>query len=526
MSYQTLYRKFRPAVFSDVKGQDHIVTTLKNQISAGRFSHAYLFCGTRGTGKTTVAKIFAHSVNCESPVDGSPCGHCPSCEAMANGTAINVIEMDAASNRGVDDIRRLIEEVSYPPVTGRYKVYIIDEVHMLTEPASNALLKTLEEPPGYVIFILATTDPQKLLTTILSRCQRYDFRRIDIATITDRLTEVVEKEGLSAERGALEFVAKSADGSMRDALSLLDQCIAFHFGDKLTRDMAIDVLGAVDTDCYEKMLSAILAKDITTVIASLDELVVLGRDLNFFVDDFTWYLRNMLLVRSAENIDDLIDLSSEALAALKKTAVEVSSDILVRYIHIFCELSNKIRHESQKRVLIEIELIRLCTPRMDVDVEALNQRMDEIESGIRNASFAVSETGERADRSAIAEKILENTAPQKKEYEPAVSDDLKKITNDWNMIKKGFVGKVATAVANSNIKTEDGNTLVIVKSVMGDTLTADEEKTVVSAICDHVRKSVNVKFVKEGEQSEGLKASKDLRDMSFPDFGMTVEEED
>ena len=190
MSYTALYRKFRPSRFEDVKGQDHIVTTLKNQIKAGRMGHAYLFCGTRGTGKTTIAKIFAKAVNCENPVDGSPCGECPTCKAIANGSSINVVEMDAASNRKIEDIRNVIEEVAYPPVSGKYKVYIIDEVHMLTEQASNALLKTLEEPPAYVIFILATTDPQTLLTTILSRCQRYDFRRIEKKTIAARLREI------------------------------------------------------------------------------------------------------------------------------------------------------------------------------------------------------------------------------------------------------------------------------------------------------------------------------------------------
>ena len=216
MSYTALYRKFRPQEFEDVKGQEHIVTTLKNQIKADRIGHAYLFCGTRGTGKTTVAKIFAKAVNCEHPVDGSPCGKCPACQGIAAGTSMNVIEIDAASNNGVDNIRQIREEVSYRPTEGKYKVYIIDEVHMLSAGAFNALLKTLEEPPAYVIFILATTEAHKIPITILSRCQRYDFHRISIDTITDRLAELMRTEQVDVEERALRYVAKAGDGSMRD----------------------------------------------------------------------------------------------------------------------------------------------------------------------------------------------------------------------------------------------------------------------------------------------------------------------
>ena len=227
MSYTALYRKFRPQEFEDVKGQEHIVTTLKNQIKADRIGHAYLFCGTRGTGKTTVAKIFAKAVNCEHPVDGSPCGKCPACQGIAAGTSMNVIEIDAASNNGVDNIRQIREEVSYRPTEGKYKVYIIDEVHMLSAGAFNALLKTLEEPPAYVIFILATTEAHKIPITILSRCQRYDFHRISIDTITDRLAELMRTEQVDVEERALRYVAKAGDGSMRDALSLLINVLPF-----------------------------------------------------------------------------------------------------------------------------------------------------------------------------------------------------------------------------------------------------------------------------------------------------------
>ena len=273
MSYTALYRKFRPQEFEDVKGQDHIVTTLKNQIKADRIGHAYLFCGTRGTGKTTIAKIFAKAVNCEHPVDGSPCGECPTCKAIAAGSSMNVIEIDAASNNGVDNIRQIREEVEYRPTEGKYKVYIIDEVHMLSIGAFNALLKTLEEPPSYVIFILATTEAHKIPITILSRCQRYDFRRISIDTIAGRLTDLMEKEQVNVEERAIRYIAKAADGSMRDALSLLDQCIAFYLGQKLTYEHVLEVLGAVDIDVFSSLFRKICRQEVTDVIQEVEKII-------------------------------------------------------------------------------------------------------------------------------------------------------------------------------------------------------------------------------------------------------------
>lgn len=295
MSYTALYRKFRPDNFADVKGQDHIVTTLTNQINANRIGHAYLFCGTRGTGKTTVAKILAKAVNCEHPVNGSPCNECEMCKAIQAGTSMNVIEIDAASNNGVDNIREIREEVAYRPTEGRYKVYIIDEVHMLSIGAFNALLKTLEEPPEYVIFILATTEAHKIPITILSRCQRYDFKRISIDTIAGRLRELINKEGWDVEDKAVRYLARMADGSMRDSLSLLDQCAAFYIGEKLTYDHVLEVLGAVDTEVFSKLLRRLLDMDVHAVIETVEELTMQGRELSQLAADFTWYLRNLLL---------------------------------------------------------------------------------------------------------------------------------------------------------------------------------------------------------------------------------------
>lgn len=389
MSYTALYRKFRPTEFSDVKGQDHIVTTLKNQISADRIGHAYLFCGTRGTGKTTIAKIFAKAVNCEHPEDGSPCGKCASCRAIASGTSMNVIEIDAASNNGVDNIREIREEVAYSPTEGKYKVYIIDEVHMLSIGAFNALLKTLEEPPSYVIFILATTEAHKIPITILSRCQRYDFRRITTETIAERLHELMEQEQVETEERALVYVAKSADGSMRDALSLLDQCIAFYLGEKLTYDHVLEVLGTVDTEVFGNLFRKICSQDLTAVIRELEQIILQGKELSQFVTDFIWYMRNLLMLKSDQEMEDVLDVSSERLVWMKEEAGLADTDTLMRYIRIFSELSGQIRYAAQKRVLVEIALIKLCRPSMENNYDSILQRLTQLEErmeqGIRIA---------------------------------------------------------------------------------------------------------------------------------------------
>ena len=379
MSYTALYRRFRPQVFADVRGQEHIVTTLRNQIRADRIGHAYLFCGTRGTGKTTIAKLFARAVNCQNPDDGSPCGMCPSCLAIQEGNSMNVIEIDAASNNGVDNIRQIREEVAYSPTEGRFKVYIIDEVHMLSIGAFNALLKTLEEPPSYVIFILATTEVHKLPITILSRCQRYDFRRITIDTIAARLNELLRAEEVTAEERAVRYIAKAGDGSMRDAISLLDLCIAFYLGQELTYDKVLMVLGAADNQVFGRMLSLIAQKDAAGLIAGLEELLMQGREPGQLVTDLIWYLRSLLLLQSSDDMEEVLDLSSENLAEMKEEAAKIESEELMRCIRIFSELSNQLRYASQKRILIEIALIKLCRPQMEENLESLLARMDELE---------------------------------------------------------------------------------------------------------------------------------------------------
>lgn len=384
MSYTALYRKWRPVSFEDVKGQDPIVQTLKNQITSERIGHAYLFCGTRGTGKTSIAKIYARAVNCEHPVDGSPCNECASCKSILAGTSMNVVEIDAASNNGVENIRDIREQVQYPPTEGKYRVYIIDEVHMLSIGAFNALLKTLEEPPSYVIFILATTEVHKIPITILSRCQRYDFKRISLETIAGRLRQLTEAEHIETEDKALMYIAKVADGSLRDALSLLDQCVAFHYGKLLTYENVLDVLGAVDSGVFSSMFNAVIEGRTKDCITQLEEIVIQGRELGQFVTDFIWYLRNLLLVQSTDDAEGLLDMSEENLKQLKEDSTKTDGNTLMRYIRVLSELSNQLRYASQKRVMVEVALIKLTRPSMEPDMDSVLQRLKQLEAAVED----------------------------------------------------------------------------------------------------------------------------------------------
>lgn len=457
MSYTALYRKFRPQEFEDVKGQDHIVTTLKNQIKADRIGHAYLFCGTRGTGKTTIAKIFAKAVNCEHPVDGSPCGECPVCKAIAAGNSMNVIEIDAASNNGVDNIRQIREEVEYRPTEGKYKVYIIDEVHMLSIGAFNALLKTLEEPPSYVIFILATTEAHKIPITILSRCQRYDFRRISIDTIAGRLTELMEKEQVPVEERAIRYIAKAADGSMRDALSLLDQCIAFYLGQELTYEKVLETLGAVDTEVFGRLLRKILEKNVTGAIAVIDEMVIEGREMGQFVTDFTWYLRNLLLVQSSDDMEDVLDISADNLALLKEEAQMIHPEVLMRYIRIFSELGNQIKYASQKRILIEINVIKLCKPEMETDYASLIDRVDSLEKKIEKG-IVVSQTQSPRQGS----EVTGQQEVTKLELPKAIPEDIQQVIANWRGMISQLTGLTRGYLSKAIPTLGEGNCLLLV----------------------------------------------------------------
>ena len=405
MSYMALYRKWRPDTFEEVKGQDHVVTTLKNQIINNRIGHAFLFCGTRGTGKTSIAKLFAKAVNCEHPINGSPCNECAACRAIADGSSMNVIEIDAASNNGVDNIRQIREEVQYSPSEGKYKVYIIDEVHMLTQGAFNALLKTLEEPPAYVIFILATTESHKIPITISSRCQKYEFRRISVETISDRLMELLGREQIEAEKKAVDYIAKAADGSMRDALSILDQCIAFNIGKELTYENVLDTIGAVDIDVFARLLDCVIKLDVVGALDLVDEVVWQGRELSRFVSEFTWFLRNVLLVKVSPEADQKLDMSAENLERLRQLAAQIDTEALIRYINIFSDTSANIKYAVQKRIVLELAVIKLCKPEMETDYSALLDRVRVLEQKLESGAAGSVVAGNNGIGSSVSEGV-------------------------------------------------------------------------------------------------------------------------
>ena len=475
MSYTALYRKWRPRVFGDVKGQDHIVTTLQNQIRSERIGHAYLFCGTRGTGKTSVAKIFAKAVNCEHPEDGSPCGECPSCQQIQAGTSLNVVEIDAASNNGVENIREIRDQVQYPPTEGKYRVYIIDEVHMLSTGAFNALLKTLEEPPSYVIFILATTEVHKIPITVLSRCQRYDFRRITVDTIADRLKELTDAESMAVEDRALRYVAKAGDGSMRDALSLLDQCAAFHYGETLTYENVLDVLGAVDNRVFRELFGALRNGQTKECILRLEEMVIQGRELSQFVADFIWFLRNLLILKTADEAEELLDMSEDNLKQLREDAALADENVLMRYIRVFSEALNQIRFAAQKRVLVELAFIRLTKPEMEQSMDAVLERLERLERQMEEGIPAAPWPGNMAgDGSQPAlPQAVQPQAPslESREAEPrtvtlpkAQLEDLNLIRNEWGKIVREMGMSIRPSFRETVVEPAGDSCLCIVFS--------------------------------------------------------------
>ncbi len=536
MAYTALYRKFRPDNYEDVKGQEHITRTLANQVINNRIGHAYLFCGTRGTGKTTVAKIFARAVNCEHPVNGNPCNECEACKAIMAGNSMNVIEMDAASNNGVDSIREIVEEVQYRPPTGKYKVYIIDEVHMLSISAFNALLKTLEEPPEYVIFILATTEPHKIPVTILSRCQRYDFKHIALDTIQARLKELADKENMDIEDKAIRYIAKCGDGSMRDALSLLDECQAFAVGEALTYDKTLEILGAVDTEIFSKMLRSILKKDTLAVMGNVEEMVNYGRDLAQFVVDFTWYLRNLLLMKTSKDASEIIDMSSERMEALKEEAQMIEIPVVMRYIRILSELTNQIRYATQKRVLIEIALIKLMQPEMEKDLESLTNRVANVEKKLENGilvdSAQMGNAGQNiGDNYAKKFETEQQKKEEKKQLEKAVPEEVKKIVANWQIVMSDLSGMCKSYVLQCRKYVDaQGKLGLYFASSTGLKAAEEHRESIKEAIEKYIGKEVEIDMASPKESPtygdgrlEIVKEDfKDLIDTSL----MSIEEDD
>lgn len=489
MSYVALYRKFRPQTFSQVKGQDHVVLTLTNQIKNNRAGHAYLFTGTRGTGKTSVAKIFAKAVNCLHPVDGEPCNECEHCKAITAGNFMDVVEIDAASNTGVDDIRRVIEEIQYTPAKGRYKVYIIDEAHMLSGSAANAFLKTLEEPPEYVIFILATTEPHKLPITILSRCQRYDFKRISVDTIADNLSALLESEGVASEEEAVKYIARAADGSMRDAISLLDKCIAFNLGEKLTYANVLSTLGTVDVETFSRLFGAVCRGDVALALTTIEETIDAGKDISQFVSDFTVYIRNLLLVNVSGGLNmQIMGVGDENRALLERDAALSEAQILLRYIRILSELLNNIRYSASKQILLEVAVIQMAKPQMETDIDSLANRIRQLEDKIKDGvpaaqttEYSFYEEDPFISTSAIFEPEMEEVAEDLEEerYEtvkevlptPAPGDgaqgDVSQVKASWSNILDACTDhRLKTALGRASVEAEEDGIVIYAASEM------------------------------------------------------------
>lgn len=459
MGYTALYRKWRPTRFEDVRGQDHIVQTLTNQLTNNRIGHAYLFCGTRGTGKTTVAKIFARAVNCEHPVNGSPCNECETCRQILNGNSVNVVEIDAASNNGVDNIREIREEVKYRPTEGKYRVYIIDEVHMLSAGAFNALLKTLEEPPEYVIFILATTEVHKIPITILSRCQRYDFRRLSLQELENQIRDILTQEGIPVDPRAVTFLARQADGSSRDALSLLEQCISFRPGEALSYEKVLDILGAVDQSVFSEMLRHIMKKDVAAAIAATDNMLATGRDLSQFVTDFTWYLRNIMLIQTENPGEEVLGISRENLELMREEAMNMDISEVMRYIRILSELSNEMHFSTSKRIQFELAMIKMMRSEMEETPEALLDRIRFLEERVAALSGGEIPVTNTETITAPAQAPLREVPEV--QVSPALYEDYEMLARDWKDIVLNMNTLVRSLFNGTQVSADEHDRIVI-----------------------------------------------------------------
>lgn len=380
--YQVLYRKYRPRVFADVYGQDHVTSTLKNEIKEGRISHAYLFTGSRGTGKTTCAKILAKAVNCPNAVDGEPCNTCEICKGLDSGTIYDVVEIDAASNNGVDNIRDLREEVNYTPTRGKYRVYIIDEVHMLSTGAFNALLKTLEEPPAHVIFILATTEVHKLPATILSRCQRFDFKRIQPETMAVRLQQVAGLEGMELAPDAATLIARIADGALRDGLSILDQCAGR--SKQITAQLVSEVAGLAGREALYRLSDAVLARDSSAAVEELAQLHENSYDMERLCVEMINHFRNFMMVKTVKKSRELIICTDDEYKHIEESAGQFTLAQILRGLDLFQSTLVKIKGGATPRIEMEMAFVRLCEPKLETDPDAINQRLSALERAVQN----------------------------------------------------------------------------------------------------------------------------------------------
>ncbi len=500
MSYQALYRKLRPKNFKDVRGQDHIIRTLQNQITNNHITHAYLFCGTRGTGKTSTAKLFAKAINCFDLQEGEPCNKCKSCIEINNQTSMDVLEIDAASNNSVENIRDIVNEVKYTPTISSYKIYIIDEVHMLSIGAFNALLKTLEEPPKHIIFILATTDPQKIPATILSRCQRFDFKRITTEIMVDTLKLYMESENRNIDEEALRYISALSDGAMRDALSILDQCIAFYFDEVITLEKVLEIVGSVDKSSFDNFLKSIIDCNTVDCMEYIDTIIINGKDILQFVQDTIQYIRDILILKTTNCDSTNVNMSKDNALKTYDIYKDISQETLLNLIKEFSSMSNEIKYASNKRIIFEVNCIRLMSIEVKEDVSSILKRIEKLEIDINKAPKVI--------HPDISEnkKELEKKVPIR---EKAIPEDIQDAINNFhniaqnidNMVIKNLLLKVRTGYIDDNILN------IIVNDNASKDLLEKNMELIIDSLTNTYNKDFTIKVTLLDEYSDNHKAT-------------------
>jgi DNA polymerase III subunit gamma/tau len=514
MYYTALYRKLRPKTFGDVIGQEFVIKTLINQIQNKRISHAYLFCGTRGTGKTSVAKIFAKTINCTSIKNGEPCLICSVCTSIAENRNLNVYEIDAASNNGIENIREIREDVKYPPTIGSYKVYIIDEVHMLSTGAFNALLKTLEEPPAYVIFILATTDPQKIPATILSRCQRFDFKRILSSDMFFALKQYSKSEAINIEDSALKYITQISDGAMRDALSILDICSSFYLDTAITYEDILKLVGSVDNKVFVQIAYALSDFNSQKTIDIIADIVTNGRDITQFVNDLLLHFRNLLISLSIDTTSNALDYSIENILTLKEQAKKIGTEKIFLYINTFSKLQGQIKYSTNLRILLEVTCIKLCTLSVPSDTSVLEVRLKKLEDLVDENNFkSIPMPSSHVDKNledleslasetkAPLKQDATNTHPLKETKE--LQSPIMEIKNNWSHFCSTLTPSIKNILQSSTPIFTSTSLTIIVQDESALTILKDESRLTL------IKQKINDTTTKE---IEVIVVSKDMYD--------------